>query len=116
MTSTVGIIGLGNMGRGIARNIAKAGHGILVWDLSEPAREAFSDIAEICPPPEMAARADFVIFVVPGSPQIEEILGPMLEKAAPGLVLWDFTTSDPVHTKRLAARAAESASPTWTPG
>ena len=32
MTKTVGVIGLGNMGRGIAKNIAGAGHELLAWD------------------------------------------------------------------------------------
>lgn len=106
MSQTVGVIGLGNMGRGIAKNIAKAGHSLIVWDVSESARVSFADTALIAPPPEMAAKADVVIFVVPGSEQIDGILDPLLAQAKPGLILWDFTTSDPVYTKRLAARAA----------
>ncbi len=107
MTNAVGVIGLGNMGRGIAKNIASAGHGLMVWDVAEPARERFSDTARIAAPPEMAAEADVVIFVVPGSEQIDEILNAMLEQARPNLIMWDFTTSDPVYTKRLAARATD---------
>ena len=38
-TKTVGVIGLGNMGKGIARNLGKAGHEVLVWDISEDARK-----------------------------------------------------------------------------
>ncbi len=60
------------------------------------------------------ARFDFsplVIFVVPGSGQIDEVLGAMLAKAGPDLIIWDFTTSDPVHTRRLAARAADAGIP-----
>ena len=33
MEQTVGVIGLGNMGRGIAKNIAKGHHTLLVWDV-----------------------------------------------------------------------------------
>ncbi len=111
MTHTVGVIGLGNMGRGIAKNIAKAGHDLLVWDLNETARDAFADQARIASPPEMAAAADVVIFVVPGSEQIDDILDDMLAKARSGLILWDFTTSDPVYTKKLALRAADAGVP-----
>jgi 3-hydroxyisobutyrate dehydrogenase len=111
MTHTVGVIGLGNMGRGIAKNIAKAGHDLLVWDLNETARDAFADQARIASPPEMAAAADVVIFVVPGSEQIDDILDDMLAKARSGLILWDFTTSDPVYTKKLALRAADARVP-----
>ena len=107
MTKTVGVIGLGNMGRGIARNIAKAGHELMVWDVSEAARNAFAETARIATPEEMGAEADIVIFVVPGSKEIDTTLDGILENARPELILWDFTTSDPVYTKRLAARAAK---------
>lgn len=108
MSKNVGVIGLGNMGQGIARNIYKGGHNLMVWDVDETAIKRFSDYAEIVPPPEMATQSDIVIFVVPGSEQIDKILGPMLKKPNPELILWDFTTSDPVYTKRLAARAVDS--------
>ena len=111
MSKTVGVIGLGNMGRGIAKNIAKAGHELLVWDVSDAARSAFAGTAEIAPPPEMAAAADVVIFVVPGSKEIDSVLDEMLAHAGPGLILWDFTTSDPVYTKKLATRAAKAGVP-----
>ena len=111
MTHKVGVIGLGNMGRGIAKNIAGAGHELMVWDVSETARTAQADIARICPPEEMAKDADIIIFVVPGSEQIDSCLDPILAAARPGLILWDFTTSDPVYTKKLARRAGEAGVP-----
>lgn len=111
MTKTVGVIGLGNMGRGIAKNIAKAGHNLLVWDVSVEARNAFANTASIAHPHEMAATASVVIFVVPGSKEIDGILDDMLANAGPELILWDFTTSDPVYTKNLATRAADAGVP-----
>lgn len=105
MGQIVGVIGLGNMGRGIAKNIAKANHTLLVWDAIEEARDRFVKTAQIAEPAEMAAEADIVIFVVPGSKEIESMLSTMLESAKPGLILWDFTTSDPAYTKRLAGQA-----------
>lgn len=111
MSNTVGVIGLGNMGRGIAKNIALAGHNLMVWDVSEAARNAFAETAQIVAPEEMASSADLVIFVVPGSKEIDSVLDGMLDNAGPDLILWDFTTSDPVYTKKLAARAAEAGVP-----
>ncbi|MGJ8595014.1 NAD(P)-dependent oxidoreductase [Sulfitobacter sp.] len=105
MGQTVGVIGLGNMGRGIAKNIAKGGHRLLVWDAIEEARTAFFDVGTIAAPADMAAQADVIIFVVPGSDQIESILADILGAAKPGLILWDFTTSDPTRTKGLAVQA-----------
>ncbi|MBT8416251.1 MAG: NAD(P)-dependent oxidoreductase [Silicimonas sp.] len=111
MTKSVGVIGLGNMGRGIAKNIGRAGHDLMVWDVSEEARNAFAATARIASPPEMAASADMVIFVVPGSKEIDSILDDMLANAGSELILWDFTTSDPVYTKKLATRAADAGVP-----
>lgn len=111
MTKTVGVIGLGNMGRGIAKNIAGAGHELLAWDMSEAARAAQAGIARISAPADMAAEADVVIFVVPGSEQIDGMLDKMLAQARKELILWDFTTSDPVYTKKLASRAAAAGVP-----
>lgn len=108
MGQIVGVIGLGNMGRGIAKNLARGGHSLLVWDLTEQAREPFAEIARIVEPADMAAEADIIIFVVPGSVQIESMLGEMLQAAKSGLILWDFTTSDPTYTKRLASQADEA--------
>jgi len=108
MRKSVGVIGLGNMGRGIAKNIAKDEHNLFVWDTIEEARSPFTDTARIAEPAEMAAEADIIIFVVPGSEQIETMLGDMLRSAKPGLILWDFTTSDPTHTKQLALQANEA--------
>ncbi len=108
MGQIVGIIGLGNMGRGIAKNIAKGGHTLLVWDAIEEVRAPYADTARITEPAEMAAESDMIIFVVPGSEQIEGILTHILQNAKTGLILWDFTTSDPTFTKRLALQANES--------
>lgn len=111
MGLTAGVIGLGNMGRGIAKNIAQAGHDLLAWDVDEDVRAPYSATGRIATPAEMAAQADVVIFVVPGSVQIEAMLPEMLDAAHPNLILWDFTTSDPVFTKRLAVQADEAGVP-----
>lgn len=105
----IGVIGLGNMGRGIARNLIKAGNDVHVWDIAGAARAPFAESAIVAEPQEMAAKCAMVIFVVPGSAEIDAMLsGPrnMLKSPRNGLVLYDFTTSDPVYTKKLARRAA----------
>jgi 3-hydroxyisobutyrate dehydrogenase len=107
----VGVVGLGNMGGGIARNFQKAGVPLMVWDVAPAARNAFSAMAgvEIASPGEMAATCNAVFFVVPATPEIASCFegkDGVLARAAEGLVVYDFTTSDPVATKALAARAA----------
>ena len=106
----VGVIGLGNMGRGIAKNLIKAGNDVFVWDALEAARKPYAKTATIAEPFEMSQKCQMVIFVVPGSPEIDLMLkgkNSMLSKSKRGLVLYDFTTSDPVYTKKLATRAAK---------
>ena len=43
----IGVIGLGNMGRGIATNFAKAGHATAIWDISEDARNNLAALDNI---------------------------------------------------------------------
>ena len=108
MGQVVGVIGLGNMGHGIANNIANAGHTLLVWDEIEDTRTLLSHAARIAKPAEIAAAADVILFVVPGSIQIDSMLDNILLSAKPGLILWDLTTSDPTYTKRLALKANDA--------
>jgi len=108
----VGVVGLGNMGGGIARNFQKAGIPLMVWDVAPATRTAFSTLAgvEVAPPGDMAAVCSAIFFVVPATPEIAACLDGkdgVLARATKGLVVYDFTTSDPVATKALATRAAE---------
>ena len=105
---TVGVIGLGNMGGGIARNLAKAGHTVHAWDIAIGTRNKLKRVAIMAGPSEMAAKCSVIFLVVPGSKEIDEMLSGrngMLANAKRGLVLYDFTTSDPTYTKKLAAKA-----------
>ncbi len=106
----IGVIGLGNMGRGVAKNLIKAGNDVFVWDVAEAARKPYGKTATIAEPAEMSRKCSMIIFVVPGSPEIDAMLKgkhSMLANPRRGLVLYDFTTSDPVYTKKLARRAAK---------
>lgn len=108
----VGVVGLGNMGGGIARNFRKAGIPLMVWDLAQAAREPFHETAgvEVAPPGDMAVSCTAIIFVVPATPEILSCLeggDGVLARASRGLVLYDLTTSDPAATREVAARAAE---------
>ena len=106
-----GVIGVGNMGSGIARNLIGAGFRTAVWDLSEKARDAFSPDAPVVPPPEMAAAGAVMFYAVPASPDIEDGFGDVLAASTPGATIYDLTTSFPDDTRRLAARAAAAGVP-----
>ena len=107
-TEFVGVIGLGNMGGGIARNLISAGHRVLVWDIADEAMNKFSRKATLSEPREMVARCSIIFLVVPGTAEIERILNGregVLSQSRRGLIIYDLTTSDPVRTKKLARRA-----------
>ena len=100
------VIGLGNMGRGIARNLDRAGRLAAAWDVAEEARtraELSADVAVV--PPSQFGRLAFILFVVPGSAQIDEMLPALLARPHDGETLVDLTTSHPAKTKALAEKA-----------
>ncbi len=108
----VAVVGLGQMGGGIARNLDRAGRLAAAWDVSDGARQAagLSPAVAFAPPSEYGALKA-VIFVVPGSAQIEAVLtgpGGLLERPHQGQVLIDLTTSHPAATRALAAQARAS--------
>jgi len=107
----IGVIGLGNMGAGIARNLAHRFTPVLVWDTSADACDPFASVegVEVAAPREIASRSDAVFFLVPNSRDIEDLLTgseSMLERMRGGTVIFDLTTSDPVHSKPLAEKVS----------
>jgi 3-hydroxyisobutyrate dehydrogenase len=110
---SVGVIGLGQMGRGIAANLDRAGLLRAVFDIDPEAcgRAGLgADVARL-PPSEIGKACDTVLLVVPASPQIESCLRGSDGLLAPRddrQVLVDLTTSYPADTLRLA-RMAEQA-------
>ena len=108
-----GVVGLGNMGRGVAGNLIEAGFSTGVWDVSDAALARFRDRenAHIMTPGEMAAAGATLFYVVPATPEIEQTLhgqDGVLAKSAPGTVVFDLTTSFPDDTRRVATEAAEA--------
>ena len=112
-SQTVGIIGLGKMGKPIAEELVEANTPLMVWDTSPKARKPFEKLkcAEVAEPSTMASKCAVIIFVVPSSPDVADCLkgkAGILKNAAKGLVLYDFTTSDPAETRKLGCLAEKS--------
>ena len=108
----VGYIGLGLMGKSIARNILKAGFPLVVHNRSravvdelaaEGATPAFS-------PAQVASQVDVVFTNLPDTPDVElVVLGKdgIIESAREGLVFVDNSTIKPAAARTIAARLAE---------
>ena len=104
----VGFIGLGNMGGGMAANLAKAGHDVRAFDLSEDALARAK--AAGCLPVESAAAAakgaEAVITMLPAGKHVAQVYEDSVFGAADtGAILIDCSTID-VDTARRVADAA----------
>jgi 2-hydroxy-3-oxopropionate reductase len=108
----VGYIGLGLMGKSIARNILKAGFPVVVYNRSRPAMdELAAEGAKLAnSAAEVAGQVDVVFTNLPDSPDVEKVvLGPggILEAAHPGLIFVDNSTIKPATARQIAAKLAE---------
>lgn len=103
----VGYIGLGLMGKSMARNILKAGFPLVVHNRSRVAvRELVAEGAqEAFTPAEVASRVDVVFTNLPDSPDVElVVLGQegIIEAARPGLIYVDNSTIKPASARKIA--------------
>ena len=106
---TVGYIGLGIMGKSIARNIMKAGFPIVVHNRSRTAVKEFvaEGAGEAFSPAEVASRSDFVFTNLPDSPDVEDVvLGAkgIIDSVRDGQVFVDNSTIKPAVARKLAAK------------
>ena len=111
--TTIGFIGLGYMGHGMAKNIVEKGFALQAKANSK--REAIDDLlgrgaTENTDVAAIGATSDRVVLCLPGSDQVEAIVagpGGLLTEPKPGLIILDSSTANPVSTRRLFDLCAE---------
>ena len=108
----IGFIGLGIMGKPMAKNLLKAGHDLVVYDiLAAPVAELVKAGAKAgLSPKDVAVKSDMVITMLPNSPEVKEVvLGKdgVIEGARPGTIVVDMSSIAPLATKEVAAALAE---------
>ena len=106
----IGFIGIGRMGRFMARNLAQGGHSLTIFDAhSEAAEELLSQGASWADSPRNVAVASQVVFTALPRPQDVETVAlgvcGILSGATPGLAYFDLSTTDPDTIHRIAAAA-----------
>ena len=111
MTQTVGFIGLGLMGRPMAKNLLKAGYPLVVHSRSQgPVDDVVAAGAtRASSPAEIAQQATRIITMVPDSPDVERVLdGPdgVFSAMQPGTIVIDMSSIAPGVARRLAERCA----------
>ena len=108
----VGFIGLGVMGRPMARNLLKAGYELTVYNRSHNAAvdelaAAGAAVGTSCA--DVAARSDVVVTMVPNSPHVREVLfgaNGVADAGKAGLDIIDMSSIAPLASRELAEECA----------
>lgn len=105
MTRTIGFIGLGLMGAGFTRRLARQGYEVVGFDVAqERLREAQGwGVAGAGSPEEVAARCDFVAICVTTSKAVGEVVDALVAGGGmAGKLVVDFSTTEMKTTMRIA--------------
>jgi 3-hydroxyisobutyrate dehydrogenase len=107
----VGLVGLGIMGRPMARNLLKAGFEVTVFSRTRAKVDELQQAgaSAAASPAEVAKRSQMIVTIVTDSADVEQVAeGPdgVFAGAQPGLIIADMSTISPAVTRRLAAQAA----------
>ena len=107
----VAFIGLGNMGSGMAANLAKAGHEVRAFDLSEAALEKAekAGCTRAASAAEAATDADTVVTMLPAGKHVRDVYENSIFGAAPKTaILIDCSTIDVASARDVIAHAEKA--------
>jgi 2-hydroxy-3-oxopropionate reductase len=113
MADAIGFIGLGIMGRPMAKNLMDAGYELVVHNRSQEKAEELAEGGNATAagsPREVAEACDVVITMLPDSPDVEAVVagkGGVLEGVRDGALLVDMSTISPVVTEELSEKIRE---------
>ena len=106
--SKVGFVGLGIMGKPMAANLMKGGHTLYLYSRSGVAPELTAAGGGACgSAKEVAQKADFIITMVPDTPDVEKVLfgtAGVAEGLSKGKFVIDMSSISPFETKAFAQR------------
>ena len=107
----IGLIGLGIMGKPMAKNLLKAGYDLTVSDLNKAAvDEVVAAGAKAATNAEIGETCDVVLTMVPNSPQVKAVMlgeDGVAAHMKPGSVFIDMSSINPVASKEIAAELAK---------
>lgn len=109
--SDIGFIGLGIMGGPMCRNLLKAGHTLVVHNLTTEPIDHMVDLGAVRGESSrnVAEKSDIVITMLPDGPEVEQaILGPdgVLEGARPGSTVIDMSSINPLVSQKVGSACA----------
>jgi len=109
-SETVGFIGLGNMGKGMAENLVLKGHSVVAYDVVPDSLESITSkgAKAAAGVVQVAAEANQVITMLPNNAIVENVYNDIFSSVRPGTFLVDSSTVDPALSKEISARAREA--------
>ncbi len=107
----IGFVGLGIMGKPMAKNLLKAGYELVVFDVVEaPLKEVVAAGAKAATSPkDVASQSEIIITMLPNSPHVRKaILGKdgVIEGVKSGSILVDMSSIAPLASREVAAELA----------
>ncbi len=107
MKESIGFVGVGLMGHGMAKNIVESGYPLTV--IAHTNRAPVEDLvargaSEATTLEELASNSSIIHICAPGSPEVEKIVSSLMTSMKPGSVIIDCSTSDPNRTISLGQR------------
>lgn len=108
----IGFIGLGIMGKPMAKNLVKAGYSLVVYDVvAAPVAELVAAGATAAnSPKDVAAKSEIIITMLPNSPHVKAAVlgeGGVIEGARHGSILVDMSSIAPLASREMAAALAK---------
>lgn len=108
----LGFIGLGIMGKPMAKNLVKAGHELVVFDFNQDAVNELVAAGATAAKnnADLASQVDTIITMVPNSPHVRAAMfgeNGVTETAKPGTTVIDMSSIDPVESKKIGADLAK---------
>ena len=103
----IGFIGLGIMGKPMAKNLMKAGYSLIVYDVNPVPVAEFvvkEGVVKADSSKEVASKSELVITMLPDSPDVEAaIMGKdgVFEGAKPGLIIVDMSSINPLVSQKI---------------
>ncbi len=108
----IGFIGLGIMGKPMAKNLIKAGYSLVVNDINKEAvaEVVASGATEAASARDVALQSDVIITMLPNSPHVQTVVlgeGGVVEGVRKGLVLVDMSSISPIVSREVASELAK---------
>jgi len=104
--TTVGVVGLGNIGGAIAVNVVADGHAVTVTDVDVERAKAIDGATVVGSVAEVAAASEITITSLPNPAVVAAVAAEWASTAAPGSILLDLSTTLPESNRAISAQLA----------